>query len=82
MNIIIRHKNRKFYNRNLKGYTTLLDIVQAVKDGDEFIVFNTRGEDVTEETLNAAIYKHLIIPSDKAATLIKELYEVDSVVQS
>ncbi len=75
MRIIKFYANRKYYDNTLKGHVTLLDIIQAVKDGDEFLVRNKEGRDITEKTVNAAIYKHLPIPLDMARDIIRELYE-------
>ncbi len=75
MRVIKFYANRKYYDKTLKGHVTLLDIIQAVKDGDEFVVRNKEGRDITEKVVNAAIYKHLRIPFDTARDIIKELYE-------
>lgn len=73
--VIKFYANRKYYDNTLKGHVTLLDIIQAVKDGDEFLVRNKEGRDITEKVVNAAIYKHLTIPFDMARDIIRELYE-------
>jgi polyhydroxyalkanoate synthesis regulator protein len=78
MRIIKFYANRKYYDNTLKGHVTLLDIIQAVKDGDEFLVRNKEGRDITEKVINAAIYKHLTIPFDMARDIIKELYEKET----
>lgn len=73
--IITQYANRKYYDKGLKGHVNLLDILQAVKDGDPFIVRNKQGRDITTKTINAAIYKHLQLPLDMAESIIRELYE-------
>lgn len=75
MRIITQYANRKYYDKGLRGHVNLLDILQAVKDGDEFLVRNKAGKDITTKTVNAAIYKHLIMPLDMAEGVIRELYE-------
>lgn len=77
MRIITQYANRKYYDKVLKGHINLLDILQAVKDGDEFLVRNKIGEDITLKTINAAIYKYLVIPVDMAEDLINTLYEIE-----
>lgn len=77
MRIITLYTNRKYYDKGLRGHINLLDILQAVKDGDEFIVRNKAGEDITNKTINAAIYKYLTIPIDNAKDLVHQLYEVE-----
>ena len=73
--VITLYSNRKYYDKSLRGHVTLLDIIQAVKDGDTFIVVDKNKKDITNKTINAAIYKHLIIPQDSAEALIKEFFE-------
>jgi polyhydroxyalkanoate synthesis regulator protein len=75
--VITLYNNRKYYDKGLKGHITLLDIIQAVKDGDEFLVRDSTGTDITEKTINAAIYKHLVIPTDVAKDLVQNLYEIE-----
>lgn len=77
MRIITQYANRKYYDKGLKGHINLLDILQAVKDGDEFLVRNKAGKDITLKTINAAIYKYLVIPIDMAEDLVRTLYEVE-----
>ena len=76
MRIINYYNNRKYYDKGLKGHVNLLDILQAVKDGDPFIIKDAKGTDITNKVVNAAIYKHLVIPFDIAKELVQNLYEV------
>lgn len=77
MRVITLYANRKYYDKGLKGHVNLLDILQAVKDGDDFIVRNKAGQDITVKTINAAIYKYLTIPIDTAKDLVQNLYEIE-----
>ena len=77
MRVITLYANRKYYDKGLKGHVNLLDILQAVKDGDDFIVKNKAGQDITVKTINAAIYKYLTIPIDIAEDLVRTLYEIE-----
>lgn len=75
--IITLYSNRKYYDKSLRGHVNLLDILQAVKDGDNFGVRTKDGRDITEKVINAAIHKHLVIPYAIARTLVQDLYEVE-----
>lgn len=75
--IYTMYKDHILRDKEEKCNVKLLDIIQAVKDGDEFIVIKQDKQDVTAQTINAAINKHLIIPLEKAKNLIGELYEIN-----
>jgi polyhydroxyalkanoate synthesis regulator protein len=74
--VITLYANRKYYDKSLRGHVTLLDIIQAVKDGDEFVVVDKDKKDITRKTISAAIYKHLVLPLDTANQLVKDFYEI------
>lgn len=52
MNIIMRYRNRKFYNSKQKRYTTMREISELLKQGEKvrIICADTRF-DITAETL-------------------------------
>lgn len=75
--IYTMYKDYILRDKEEKCNVKLLDIIQAVKDGDEFIVINQEKQDITEQTINAAMYKHLVIPIGLARELIHSLYEVE-----
>lgn len=63
--IIKKYKNRKLYSPESSQYVTLNDIQQFVKDKKDFKVVDTKGNDITAETLiqslsvNRNIYSNL-----------------------
>lgn len=71
------YKDHILRDKEEKCNVKLLDIIQAVKDGDKFIVIDHNKQEVTEQVVNAAINKHLVIPLDMAKDLIQSLYEVE-----
>jgi len=71
------HNNRMMYDTQLKGYVRLLDIVQALKDGDEFMIVNSSGQDVTSRTIARAFAEHLILPMDVYRNLAQSYYEIE-----
>lgn len=82
MRTITLYSNRKYYDKGLRGHINLIDILQAVKDGDEFIIKNKMGQDITTKTVNAAIYKYVTIPMDTCRGLVQGLYEIETVKQT
>jgi polyhydroxyalkanoate synthesis regulator protein len=70
------HNNRMMYDTELKGYVRLLDIIQALKDGDEFQVINTLGQDVTKDVVIRAFAEHVVMPLETYKELAQRYYEV------
>lgn len=71
------HNNRMMYDTQLKGYVRLLDIVQALKDGDDFMVVNSFNQDVTTHIVSQALAKHVPIPLEVGKELVQRFYEIE-----
>ena len=58
---IVRHKNRKLYDKTLSGYTTLGEIARNVKSGETVQVLDNQSKtDITKEVLSKA-YSQLVL---------------------
>lgn len=52
---IIKYKNRKMYSKTLKSYVTLADIRKMIRDGQQVVVADADGVDITSQTLTKAL---------------------------
>lgn len=65
------------YDRGLHCYVNLLDILQAVKDGDEFVVTDSNHVDRTNQMIMRALSKLVPIPIDGLTNIVKRYYETE-----
>ena len=75
--LIVFKANRTFYSRKYNAKVRLIDVLQAIKDGEEIVVRDFTGRDITEHTISRAFLKHVILPQNIYRNLIKDYYEVN-----
>lgn len=60
MKTIVRYKNRKLYDPDIKGYVKLENIQQMAKQGLDFkVIDHVTKDDITYQTLLTVLYKKL-----------------------
>jgi polyhydroxyalkanoate synthesis regulator protein len=68
---IVKYKNRKLYNKTDKGYVTIYDITQFIKQGIPVTVTdNVTNYDITSDTLAQCIVQ-MTIPTEKLVAFIR-----------
>jgi polyhydroxyalkanoate synthesis regulator protein len=76
MRKIKRYKyNRKLYDYASGGYINLSEIVQAVKDQEEFCVVDETGIDVTDDIVLRAVQTQVKLSRQMCNNIIRGLYE-------
>ena len=69
---IKRYRNRKLYDMELKKYTSLAEIQEAIKRDITVEVFNFDGDDITKETMIKILSRVENLSTDDLFYLIKQ----------
>lgn len=69
---IIKYQNRKLYSKKLKGYITLNDILDYVKTGQSYNVYDkATGADITRETTQMAVMTLIDLDLNTLSNLVR-----------